>query len=86
MENISRPKLEIEGIVTMIRLNLYNHSLPCGPIEIRRKMRDSAVEPRPSVRTISRILARQGLTHQRTGWYFDKDLNEVGETGNFNCR
>lgn len=75
MENISRSKLEIEEIVTMIRLDFYNHSLPCGPKEIRRKMHDSYVEPLPSERTISRILARQGVTHQRTGWYAEEDVN-----------
>jgi len=58
MENISRSKAEI-------RPNLYNHGLPCGPKEIRRKMNESDEEPLPSERTISRILARQGLTHKR---------------------
>ena len=75
MENISRSKSEIEEIVTMTRLGLYNHSLPCGPKDIRRKMHDYAVKPLPSERTISRILARQGLTHQRTGWYSGEEGN-----------
>lgn len=69
MENSARSKTEVEEIVTMIRLQLYNHGHPCGPKEIRRNMHDSDVEPIPSERTISRILARQGLTDKRTGWY-----------------
>ena len=69
MENISRSKEEIEEIVTMVRLNFYNHGLPCGLKKIRKKMHEYDVEPLPSERTISRILARQGLTHQRTGNY-----------------
>ncbi|NOR23255.1 MAG: hypothetical protein GQ542_02490 [Desulforhopalus sp.] len=69
MENISRSKEEIEEIVTMIRLNLYNHGLHCGPKEIRKKMDEYDEKPLPSERTISLILARQGLTHQRTGHY-----------------
>lgn len=69
MENISRSKAEIEGIVTMFRLELYNHDGPCGPKEILKKMKESEVEPLPSERTISRILDRQGLTHKRTGHY-----------------
>jgi len=69
MGNISRSKEEIEKIVTMIRLNLYNHGLPCGSKDIRKIMNKSDEEPLPSERTISRILARNGLTNQRTGWY-----------------
>jgi len=65
MENISRTKAEIEEIVTMIRLNLYNHGLPCGPKEIRKKMNESDEEPLPC----------QGLTHKRTGWYPGEELN-----------
>ncbi len=69
MENISRTKKEIEEIVTMIRLNLYNHGFHCGPKEILKKMNEYNETPLPSERTISRILARQGLIHKRTGNY-----------------
>ena len=69
MENISRTKSEIEEIIKIIRLDLYNHSLPCGSKEIRGKMNEAVVKPLPSERTISRVLAHQGLTHKRTGWY-----------------
>jgi len=69
MGNISRSKSEIAEIVTMIRLALYNHGLACGPKAILRRMNEYAVEPLPSEKTISRILACQKLTHQRTGWY-----------------
>lgn len=76
MENISRSKAEIEEIVTMIRLNLYNHGLPCDPTEIQKKMNEFDEELLPSKRTISRILARQGLTYKRTGWYSGDELND----------
>ena len=75
MENISRSKSEIEEIVTMIRLDLYNHGLPCGSKMIREKMKEYDVEPLPSERTISRVLACQGLTNQRTGWYPGETIN-----------
>ena len=75
MENITRSKAEIEEIVTVIRLHLCNYGLPCGPKEIRKEVSESDVEPLPSERTISRILARQGLTHKRTGWYPGEELN-----------
>ena len=75
MENISRSKQEIEEIVTMIRLNLYNRGLHCGPKEIRKKMNESEEETLPSERTISRILSRRGLTNKRTGWYPGEELN-----------
>ena len=66
---------KIEEIVRVIRLHLYNHGLPCGPKEIWKKMNESDEEPLPSERTISRILARQGLTHKRTGWYLVEERN-----------
>jgi len=85
MDNISRSKSEIEEIVTMVRLDLYNHGLPCGPMAIREKMYEYDVTPLPSGKTISRILGRWELTHQRTGWYSGNE-NWVEENGNFNCR
>ena len=75
MEKISRSKAEIEEIVTMIRLDLYNHGLPCGSKEIQKKMNEFVVEPLPSVSAISQILARNGLTNQRIGWYQGEQMN-----------
>lgn len=69
MNDISRSKSEIEEIVTMVRLDLYNHGLPCGSKAIRDNMNEYEIKPLRSVRTISRILAHRGLTHRRTGWY-----------------
>lgn len=63
---------EIEEIVKMVRLNLYNRALFCGAQAIRWEMQDSGVKPLPSIRTINRILSRQGLTHRRTGIYEPK--------------
>jgi hypothetical protein len=60
---------EIEQIVVMERLHLYNHGLPCGARAIRRKLDSEGVEPLPSVSTIGRILSRNYLTHNRTGYY-----------------
>ena len=65
---IYTPK-DIEQIVVMQRLRLYNHGLPCGAQAIRRKLRIEGVEPLPSVSTIGRILSRNYLTHRRTGYY-----------------
>jgi hypothetical protein len=63
-------KKEIEEIVVMIRLDLYNRCLPCGPEAIRKKMEEEgAVISLPSKSTIGRILSRECLTHGRTGWY-----------------
>ncbi len=63
---------EIEEIVKMIRLNLYNQDLFCGAPAILWEMEDLGVEPLPSTRTINRILARNNLTHRRTGRYEPK--------------
>lgn len=69
MEQISRTKEEIEEVVIFVRLELYNEGLSCGPASIRKKMEEYGEVKIPSERTISRIMARQGLTYQRTGWY-----------------
>jgi putative transposase len=49
---------EIVEAVTLVRLSLYNHDLPCGAQNIRWELDELSVAPLPSVRTISRILAR----------------------------
>src|SRR5512136_807408 len=38
---------EIEGIVKLVRLNLYNRALFCGAQAIRWEMEDSGVKPLP---------------------------------------
>jgi len=60
---------EIVEIVKVIRLDLYNQDLFCGAQAIHWEMEDLGVEPLPSIRTINRILSRDGLTHRRTGKY-----------------
>lgn len=63
---------EIEEIVKMVRLNLYNHGLFCGDQAILWELEEMGVRPLPSLRTINRILDRHGLTHRRTGKYESK--------------
>jgi transposase InsO family protein len=63
---------EVEELVKMIRLNLYNRDLFCGAQAILWEMQDYSVKPLPSLRTINRILSRNGLTHRRTGSYIPK--------------
>jgi putative transposase len=64
-----RTKQEIEQCVILTRLYLNNRMLPCGPKAVRELCRDELITPLPSERTIARILARNGLTHNRTGFY-----------------
>ena len=65
-----RPSKEVEQIVVMVRLELYNRGLPCGSKAIRGRLDEVEVlRPLPSERTIYRILARNGLTRGRSGWY-----------------
>jgi len=68
----NRTPLEIEEIVKMIRLNLYNQNLFCGAQAILWELEDLGVKPLPSLRTINRILNRNELTHRRTGKYEPK--------------
>jgi hypothetical protein len=65
---------EIEEIVVTVRLELYNRGLPCGPKAIRKQMDDEHILHLPSKSTISRILTRKCLTHGRTGWYAEDNL------------
>ena len=58
--------------VALVRLSPYNHGLLCGAQNIRGVLEELSVAPLPSVRTINRILAREGLTHRRPGRYTSK--------------
>jgi hypothetical protein len=61
---------EVEQIVVLVRLELHNASVRCGPKAIRERMESFYhVVPLPSTRTVARILARNGLTYGRTDWY-----------------
>lgn len=62
-------RAEIEQIVVMLRLHLYNRGLPCGANAIRHQLHQHPIRPLPSVSTIQRILSQNGLTHARTGFY-----------------
>jgi hypothetical protein len=63
---------DVGEAVTLVRLSLYNHGLLCGAQNIRWELEELSVAPLPSLRTINRILAREGLTHRRTGRYTPK--------------
>ena len=65
----SRTPKEIEEIVKMVRLNLYNRDLFCGAQAILWEMEELGIRPLPSLRTINRILSRNELTYRRTGRY-----------------
>lgn len=64
-----RPPLEVEEIIIIVRLNLYNRGLPCGDRAIHRELESLLIKPLPSLSAINRILSRYGLTHRRTGHY-----------------
>ncbi len=62
-------RTEIEEIVIMFRLHLYNNGVLYGPRTIQNLMHREAIFPLPSISTIKRILSRNCLTHRRTGYY-----------------
>lgn len=62
-------RMEIEEIVVIERLHLYNRSLSYGAQAISRVLQHLGVRPLPSIATINRILSRNCLTHRRTGYY-----------------
>lgn len=67
-----RTPADIEEIVEMVRLRLYNNGLFCGKQAIQWEMTDMEIQPIPSLSTIGRILNRRELTHRRTGHYEPK--------------
>ena len=60
---------EIEQIVIIERLHLYNRGIPCGAQVIRQRLDREGIQPLPFISTIKRILSRNCLTHRRTGYY-----------------
>jgi len=70
--NPHKMPMEVVQTVKMIRLQLYNQDLFCGAQAILWELQDLGIKPLPSLRTINRILAREGLTHKRTGVYVSK--------------
>lgn len=67
-----RTPREIEEIVRITRLSLYNAGEFCGPEAIRWKLEDDGEQNIPSTSTIMRILRRCDLTNRRTGRYEPK--------------
>jgi transposase InsO family protein len=58
--------------VKLARLQLQNQGLFCGAQAISWELEALPVAPLPSLRTISRIVSREGLTQRRTGPYESK--------------
>jgi len=54
-----RTSAEIERIVELVRLNLYNKGDFCGNQAIQWELADMEVQPVPSLSTIGRILRRR---------------------------
>lgn len=69
MDSTSFSKIEIEEIVAMVRLTLYNQGHMHGANAILQEMESMGVHPLPFPRSITRILARLSLTNGRTGHY-----------------
>jgi len=60
-------RADLEEIVKILRLSLYNQGFFCGAKAIRRQMHEGRVLPLPSLSAINRILSRHDLTHGRIG-------------------
>jgi transposase InsO family protein len=68
----NRTAREIEEIVKAIRHNLNAQNLFCGAQAILWEMEDLGIKPLPSIRTINRIIARNGLKQRGEGRYEPK--------------
>jgi len=70
----------MKEVVCLVRLELYNRGLACGGRAIRRRLEEVyGIVPAPSLRTIEHIIASEGLTHGRTGWYEGEQGCPVGQ-------
>lgn len=66
---------EVEQIVILARLELYNRGLPCAAVAVRNRLDEFyQLKALPSTRTIGGILARNGSTDGRTAWYKGEGL------------
>lgn len=64
---------ELESAIVIERLSLYNNGKPCGAQALRKHLQYLGLMELPSVRTITRILARHCLTYRRMGYYAKDD-------------
>ena len=76
-QNLYRTREEIEQIVILHRLYLYNKGVSYGAKAVRQILEDQCILPIPSISTINRILSRNCLTHRRTGYYPEDDGEEI---------
>lgn len=70
--NPARTSRELEEEVIRVRRQLVEQGLFHGDQAIRWELEDKGVEPLPSLRTIGRILVREGLTRRAKGRYEPK--------------
>jgi hypothetical protein len=53
---------ELESVIKLERIALYNHSKPCGANALVKHLQRLGIRELPSERTFGRILRKQGLT------------------------
>jgi transposase InsO family protein len=70
--NPTHTTTEMEELVKLVRLELYNEGLFHGPQAVLWRLEELGVEDAPSIRTIARIIKRNDLTCRRTGRYEPK--------------
>ncbi len=59
-----RSREDVEEIVVMARLEMWNRDLPCGAPALRKRLDEHYhLRPLPSARTIGRILKRNELVN-----------------------
>jgi hypothetical protein len=73
-----RSPADVEAIVVLTRLHLYNRGRPCGEAALRRYLHQhEGLWPLPSTRRIRTILRRYGLTYGRLGWENEERLEDL---------
>ena len=65
---MSHTQAEIDEIIEMERLHLYNQGVPCGPKAIQARLAGTEGAPAPSEYRIKKVLRERDLIH---GWTRD---------------
>lgn len=60
---------ELEQMIVSERLYLYNRNMQCGAKALKNRLEQWGIENVPALSTINKILHKNCLTNNRTGYY-----------------
>lgn len=60
---------QMEGVIKLERLELYNHEKPCGAKALRCHLQGLGIQNLPSISSIGRIMGKQNLINESAIYY-----------------